>query len=215
MVDQKIVPHGITPLIVTRSEKPHLVGRLEHTVVTATVRSREGSLLPDKGDHGHEPHAAIPGTKPEDRLGRRQVEPHGHAAQKEAAAHRTKPLEHRRQLRIARAVVGTVAGERNAIIHAFEHHVAKDTPLARTLQPHPPYSTKKQRTMKNTGIVIGALVGGMLIGSALTMLLTPQSGPELRRKIKESLGDEIDRVKEKLNQVEEQIEEARCRCNGE
>lgn len=69
--------------------------------------------------------------------------------------------------------------------------------------------------MKNTGIVIGALVGGMLIGSALTMLLTPQSGPELRRKIKESLGDEIDRVKEKLNQVEVQIEEARCRCNGE
>ena len=69
--------------------------------------------------------------------------------------------------------------------------------------------------MKNTGIVIGALVGGMLIGSALTMLLTPQSGPEQRRKIKESLGDEIARVKEKLNQVEEQIEEARCRCNGE
>ena len=67
--------------------------------------------------------------------------------------------------------------------------------------------------MKNTGIVIGALVGGMLIGSALTMLFTPQSGPELRRKIKESLGDEIDRMKEKLNEVEEQIEQARCKCD--
>ena len=67
--------------------------------------------------------------------------------------------------------------------------------------------------MKNTGIAIVSLVGGMIIGSALTMLFTPQSGPELRRKIKESLGDEIDRMKEKLNEVEEQIEQARCKCD--
>ena len=67
--------------------------------------------------------------------------------------------------------------------------------------------------MKNTVIVIASLVGGMIIGSALTMLFTPQSGPELRRKIKESLGDEIDRMKEKLNEVEEQIEQARCKCD--
>lgn len=66
--------------------------------------------------------------------------------------------------------------------------------------------------MKNTGIVIVSLVGGLIIGSALTMLFTPQSGPELRRKIKESIDDEIERVKNKLNEVEEQIEEARCRC---
>ena len=33
--------------------------------------------------------------------------------------------------------------------------------------------------MKNTGIAIVSLVGGMIIGSALTMLFTPQSGPEL------------------------------------
>lgn len=69
--------------------------------------------------------------------------------------------------------------------------------------------------MKNTGIAIVSLVGGMIIGSALTMLFTPQSGPELRRKIKDSLDDEIDRVKEKLSEVEEQIEEARCRCGKE
>ena len=66
--------------------------------------------------------------------------------------------------------------------------------------------------MKNTGIAIVSLVGGLIIGSALTMLYTPQSGPELRRKIKESIDDEIERVKNKLNEVEEQIEEARCRC---
>ena len=66
--------------------------------------------------------------------------------------------------------------------------------------------------MKNTGIVIVSLVGGLIIGSALTMLVTPQSGPELRRKIKDTLDSEIERVKSKLSEVEEQIEEARCRC---
>ena len=66
--------------------------------------------------------------------------------------------------------------------------------------------------MKNTGIAIVSLVGGLIIGSALTMLFTPQSGTELRRKIKDSIDDEIERVKNKLNEVEEQIEEARCRC---
>ena len=65
--------------------------------------------------------------------------------------------------------------------------------------------------MKNTGIAIVSLVGGMIIGSALTMLFTPQSGPELRQKIKDSIDDEIDRVKEKLGKVEQEIEEARCK----
>lgn len=68
--------------------------------------------------------------------------------------------------------------------------------------------------MKNTGIVIVSLVGGLIIGSALTMLFTPQSGPELRRKIKDSIDDEIDRVKEKIGKVEQEIEEARCKCEG-
>ena len=57
------------------------------------------------------------------------------------------------------------------------------------------------------------LVGGMIIGSALTMLFTPQSGPELRQKIKDSIDDEIDKVKDKLGKVEREIEEARCKCD--
>ena len=67
--------------------------------------------------------------------------------------------------------------------------------------------------MKNTGIAIVSLVGGMIIGSALTMLFTPQSGPELRQKIKDSIDDEIDKVKDKLGKVEREIEEARCKCD--
>ena len=67
--------------------------------------------------------------------------------------------------------------------------------------------------MKNTGIAIVSLVGGMIIGSALTMLFTPQSGPELRQKIKDSIDDEIDKVKDKLGKVAREIEEARCKCD--
>lgn len=69
--------------------------------------------------------------------------------------------------------------------------------------------------MKNTGIAIVSLVGGLIIGSALTMLFTPQSGPELRRKIKDSLDDRIERMKSRVDEVEEQLEEARNRCAGE
>ena len=67
--------------------------------------------------------------------------------------------------------------------------------------------------MKNTGIAIVSLVGGMIIGSALTMLFTPQSGPELRYIFKDSLDYEIYKVKDKLGKVEREIEEARCKCD--
>lgn len=66
--------------------------------------------------------------------------------------------------------------------------------------------------MKNSGIVIASLVGGMLIGSALTMLFTPQSGPELRKKIKDLVNDELDRVQDKIGEMEERIDEIRCQC---
>ena len=52
----------------------------------------------------------------------------------------------------------------------------------------------------------------MLIGSAITMLLTPQSGPELRRKIKDLVNDELDRVQDKIGEVKERIDEIRCQC---
>ena len=44
-------------------------------------------------------------------------------------------------------------------------------------------------------------------------LFMPQSGPELRQKIKDSIDDEIDKVKDKLGKVEREIEEARCKCD--
>lgn len=66
--------------------------------------------------------------------------------------------------------------------------------------------------MKNTGIVIASLVGGMILGSALTMLFTPQSGADLRRQIRDLLDNEVEKLRDKVGQVEEMIEEARCQC---
>ena len=67
--------------------------------------------------------------------------------------------------------------------------------------------------MKNTGIVIASLVGGMIIGSALTMLFTPQSGAELRKQIKDLIGDEVDKVREKVDEVRGKVEESKHRLN--
>ncbi|MDE7006492.1 YtxH domain-containing protein [uncultured Alistipes sp.] len=66
--------------------------------------------------------------------------------------------------------------------------------------------------MKNTGIIITSLLGGLIVGSALTMLFTPQSGPETRKQIKDFINDEIDKMKNQVDKVHEQIEEARCKC---
>lgn len=54
--------------------------------------------------------------------------------------------------------------------------------------------------MKSTGICsIISFIGGALVGSAAAMLLTPQSGPELREKIR--------------NYMDEEAEKMRCHCN--
>ncbi|MEG1611788.1 MAG: YtxH domain-containing protein [Alistipes sp.] len=53
--------------------------------------------------------------------------------------------------------------------------------------------------MKDTGICIISLVGGMIVGSALTMLFTTQSGRDMRCSIKDF--------------VEKEIDKARCKCN--
>lgn len=70
--------------------------------------------------------------------------------------------------------------------------------------------------MKNTGICMISLLGGMVVGSALAMLLTPQSGPELRGKIKDWVEEEVEKAKTKAEKVQQklkqQLDEARCNC---
>lgn len=71
--------------------------------------------------------------------------------------------------------------------------------------------------MKHTTICIASLLGGMLLGSTLAMLLTPQSGPELRHKIRDAVEDEVDQLKAKAAKLQEklksEIDDVRCHCN--
>lgn len=60
--------------------------------------------------------------------------------------------------------------------------------------------------MKNTGIAIVSLVGGLIVGSALTMLFTPHSGPEVRSKIKDFIDEEMEKVRCKCD------EKGNCDC---
>lgn len=60
--------------------------------------------------------------------------------------------------------------------------------------------------MKHSGICIASLVGGMILGSALAMLFTPQSGHDLRQSIRDMVDKEIDKVKG-------EIDKARCHCD--
>lgn len=67
--------------------------------------------------------------------------------------------------------------------------------------------------MKHTGFCFGSLIGGMILGSALSLLFTPQSGPELRRQIKDFFETESDKLQEKLRKMQEKVEKAACKCN--
>lgn len=73
--------------------------------------------------------------------------------------------------------------------------------------------------MKNTTMCIASLLGGMILGSALAMLFTPQSGAELRHQIKGFVEDEMGKFKSKADSVHEklkaEIEAARCKCGEE
>ena len=55
--------------------------------------------------------------------------------------------------------------------------------------------------MKNSGICFVSLLGGMLVGAAVSMLLTPQSGPELRKAIKNFVDKVVDKARTKYNEV--------------
>ena len=55
--------------------------------------------------------------------------------------------------------------------------------------------------MKQSVCTLVSFFGGMLIGSVVTMLVTPQSGAELRHKIRDYVDQEAERI--------------RCHCNEE
>lgn len=55
--------------------------------------------------------------------------------------------------------------------------------------------------MKNSTACIATFIGGLILGSAITMLVTPRSGPEVRQSIRDFVSKEIDK--------------ARCKCDAD
>ena len=56
------------------------------------------------------------------------------------------------------------------------------------------------------------MLGGMVIGATLAMLLTPQSGPELRRQIKDFANDELDKAKAAARKAQGKRKKRSRRC---
>ena len=64
---------------------------------------------------------------------------------------------------------------------------------------------KKFNTMKHTCYCFATLLGGMVIGSALAMLLTPKTGPEMREAVKNLVSKEIEKVRCKCEEMKDEF----------
>ena len=62
------------------------------------------------------------------------------------------------------------------------------------------YNVLNFTTMKNTPICIFSALGGALVGAAVAMLFTPQSGKELRHRIQDAIDDTTRRIHDDLCQ---------------
>ncbi len=49
----------------------------------------------------------------------------------------------------------------------------------------------------NTGAVVGAFLGGAIVGGVIALLFAPKSGAETRGMIRDFVEDEIDMIKDK------------------
>lgn len=70
--------------------------------------------------------------------------------------------------------------------------------------------------MKNTGIILASLAGGIAVGAALALLYTPKTGVEMRHKIKDSLNKELAKLKDTIEELREEVKEEQCyQCQEE
>lgn len=59
----------------------------------------------------------------------------------------------------------------------------------------------------NAGPVVGAFLGGAIVGGVIALLFAPKSGAETREMIREFVEDEIDLVKAKAGKARDYVED--------
>ena len=214
MVNQPVVTHSEATGMVCLGKENRGVGSLQYPIIVMPPGRIKLPLLVPTRNYGNETHIGTTSAQGQYGIGCRKIETHGHTAQKGTVAPGIEPLQGLRQTHIGFYTIVAVAGKGYCGLRIDVWLVSDHGPniglwrgLCNTW-----HKTKTLRIMKNSGIVIASLVGGMLIGSALAMLFTPQSGPELRKKIKDLVNDELDKVQDKIGEVEERIDEIRCQC---
>src|SRR5699024_3606041 len=107
MVDEVVVAHGIAPRMVDRRQDDGIVGRGHRSAVTYAVGMGEARLLPAEGHYGDEPQPGEGIAQFEYRLGSRQVEAYGHAAEERPEAMGMKPADRGGKCRGSLAAIGT------------------------------------------------------------------------------------------------------------
>ena len=60
--------------------------------------------------------------------------------------------------------------------------------------------------MKNSGICICSVLGGIIAGSIVTMLVTPKNGREMRESIRDFVNGELNRIKCRCKDAANEIE---------
>jgi hypothetical protein len=60
----------------------------------------------------------------------------------------------------------------------------------------------KHNIMKNSGLCIFTLLGGALMGAAITMLVTPKTGRQMRDTIRDFVNDELEKMRCKCHDAE-------------
>lgn len=62
--------------------------------------------------------------------------------------------------------------------------------------------------MKESGLCIISFIGGILVGSAVTMFVTPKSGKEMRGSIRDLVNGELEKIRCRCNDIEQEMEES-------
>ncbi len=66
--------------------------------------------------------------------------------------------------------------------------------------------------MKKTVVILSSLVGGAVLGSALTMFMTPKSGADMRKRAHSKIMEQLSAIQETIESCSKMIGSG-CSCS--